>query len=149
MKSNSLPTAYNPAKSIIIGTNKFENVDIFISFNGHIPILIGDGEKPHIWINIPMNKEGTDWYPLVKDNFSTNPNVVIYDKGSKINISTPDGVILDCEKNIEGTINVKNLDLRPFGLNIQADNEKLVVMNKIFTTNAFINSSIVFNINGT
>jgi len=146
MKNDSLPTSYIPAKSMIIGTNKLENVVTLLSFNGYIPILIGDGEKPHIWINIPTNKEGTDWYPLVKDNFSTNSSVIVIDKNNQIKITTPEGTVLDCEKLTNGTINVKKLDLRPFSLNVQADNEKLIIMNQTFTTSTFNNVSTMFSI---
>lgn len=149
MKNDSLPTSYTPAKKITIGTNELKNVVSLLSFNSYFPILIGDGKKPHVWINIPTNKEGTDWYPLVKDNFSTNPSVIVIDRNNQIKITTPDGIILDCEKLSNGSIRVKKLDLRPFGLNVQADNKKLIIMNQTFTTSTFNNVGTMFAIGNT
>ena len=77
MKINSLPTNYKAPSSIYIGSNIISNVNTLIDFKGFAPILIGDGKIPRIWINIPAKQDGSEWYPLVKDNFSTNPSVLV------------------------------------------------------------------------
>ena len=137
MKKDSLPTNYNAPKKIIIGTNTLENVKLILSFNGFVPILIGDGQNPRIWLNIPANKEGTEWYPLIKDNFSTNPKVRVIENENSVKITTPDGIIVECVKSSEDMIEVKRLNLKPFGLKIESDSEKLIVMNQTFTTSVF------------
>ena len=75
MNLDSLPTGYQQPEKLIIASNSLINVQAIIEINGSLPILIGDGKKPRIWLYIPANKEGTEWYPLVKDNFSTNKDV--------------------------------------------------------------------------
>lgn len=144
MKDNALPPSYTPPKKMSIGTNTLENVNVLLSFNGYVPILIGDGEKPHVWINIPMNKEGTEWYPLIKNNFSTNPKVLVITSKKSVKVTTPDGVVLECSKLEDGSIIVSHLNLRPFGLNVISDTNQLKIMNQTFTTSGFKNVGIMF-----
>lgn len=146
MKTDDLPSSYKAPKNLILGSNSLENVNIILSFNGFIPILIGDGKRPRVWINIPTNREGSEWYPLVKDNFSTNMNVIILESKNAIKITTPDGVVLECCKLDDGTIDVKRMNLKPFGLNVIANENQLTVMNQTFTNSGFKNLETMIGI---
>ena len=146
MKQESLPSNYKAPVKMKIGTNTLENVNIMFSFKGFVPILIGDGKNPRIWLNIPSNKEGTEWYPLIKDNFSTNPKVTVIETKNSVKVTTPDGVVVECIKASDGTIDVKKLNLKPFGLNVKANSEMLTVMNQTFTSNGFKNVGTMFGI---
>jgi len=146
MNINNPPNSYKPAKSMTIGTNQLNNVGIIISFNGHCPIFIGDGNKPHVWINVPANKEASEWYPLVKDNFSTNSSIQVFDDGRQVKVTTPEAVILDCEKLPNGTIKVSEIDLRVLGLSFQANSNEISVMNQKFSNNTFSDVGVMFNI---
>lgn len=146
MKADDLPTSYKAPKKLLIGTNILENVNILLSFNGFIPVLIGDGKKPRVWINIPTNKDGTKWYPLVKDNFSTNEKVVVIESESSVEVTTPDGVVIECSKLSDGTIDVKRINLKPFGINVVSDQRQLAVMNQIFTGSGFKNIGTMIGI---
>lgn len=146
MKADSLPSSYKAPKKLMLGTNTLENVNLLLSFNGFAPVLIGDGKKPRVWINIPTNREGNEWYPLVKDNFSTNEKVIILESKNSVQITTPDGVVLECYKLADGTIDVKRLNLKPFGLNVVADENQLTVMSQTFTSSGFKNVGTMIGI---
>ncbi|MEQ3694238.1 MAG: hypothetical protein ABNH16_04880 [Thalassolituus sp.] len=146
MKADDLPTNYRAPKKLTIGTNTLESVNILLSFNGFVPLLIGDGKKPRVWINIPTNKDGTEWYPLVKDNFSTNENVIVIESESSVKVNTPDGIVIECSKLSDGTINVERLNLKPFGLNVVSDQKQLTVMNQVLTGNGFKNVGTMIGI---
>lgn len=146
MKTDDLPSSYKAPKKLMLGTNTLENVNLLLSFNGFVPILIGDGKKPRVWINIPANREGSEWYPLVKDNFSTNDKVIILESENSIEITTPDGIVLECYKLDDGTVDVKRLNLKPFGLNVVADENRLTVMNQTFTSSGFKNVGTMIGI---
>jgi len=146
MKINSLPTNYKKPQNLIIGTNTLNNVEALFTFNEYIPLLIGDGKTPRIWINIPANKEGTDWYPVVKDNFSTNKKVIVIKDNNLIKITTPDGVILDCSKDKDGSIQVHTLNMKPFGLDITSDNASMKIMGTSFSSSTFTNMRVIVGI---
>ncbi|HIF9187353.1 TPA: hypothetical protein ACX6RK_000073 [Photobacterium damselae] len=139
MKVESLPSNYSAPEKMLIGSNSVNNVQVLIDFNGFTPILIGDGDIPHIWIYVPMNQQGTEWYPLVKDNFSTNPSVIVLKRDNGVKVTTPDGVVIDCEKRRNGTLVVNSLNLKPFGINVIANSESLSIMNTTFSASGFSN----------
>ena len=146
MKQDSLPSNYKSPKKMKIGTNTLKNVNIILSFKGFVPILIGDGKKPRIWLNIPANKEGTEWYPLIKDNFSTNSNVIVIETKNSIKVTTPDGIVVECIKMADGTIDVSRLNLKPFSLDVEADPTVLKIMNQQFTSSEFKNVGTMIGI---
>lgn len=148
MKTDNLPNSYKIPKKLIIGTNSLENVTAIISFNTYIPILIGDGDTPKIWLNIPVNKEGTEWYPLIKDNFSTNKNVIVSKNKNIVKVTTPDGVVIECEKKENGEVVVNQLNLKPFGLNIEANLNEFKAMNGSYRGNRFSNLGVMIGIGG-
>jgi hypothetical protein len=148
MKTDNLPNSYKIPKKLIIGTNSLENVTAIMSFNTYIPILIGDGDTPKIWLNIPVNKEGTEWYPLIKDNFSTNKNVIVSKNKNIVKVTTPDGVVIECEKKENGEIIVNQLNLKPFGLNIEANLNEFKAMNNSYRGNRFSNLGVMIGIGG-
>lgn len=146
MKQDSLPSNYKAPNVLKIGTNTLENVNVILSYNGFVPILIGDGKKPHIWLNIPANREGTEWYPLIKDNFSTNPRVIVIETENSVKVTTPEGIVFEGIKMSDGIISVTRLNLKPFGLDVESNSELLKVMNQTFRTSGFKNVGTMFGI---
>jgi len=139
MYLDSLPTGYQPPERLVFASNNLNNVKAILEINGSLPILIGDGERPRIWLYIPANKEGTEWYPLIKDNFSTNPKVLVMGDKNSVTIATPQGNALECQKRTDGVIEVSKLDLRPFGLDFVAAGNSIKFMGNTFTNNSFTN----------
>lgn len=137
MKATNLPAQYIPFQKIRVGSNTLEHVTALLTVNGNIPLLFGDGEPPTVWLSIPANKEGTEWYPLIKDNFSSHPDVVVDFAKKRVTIRTPQGTVLNAVKNTEGSLVIWKLDLRPFGLNIYTDEGALIVMGNRLSNNHF------------
>jgi hypothetical protein len=114
--------------------------------NGNIPILIGDGDKPRIWLYIPANNKGTEWYPLVKDNFSTDPNILVMGDKNSVTIASPKGNILECKKRTDGTIEVSKLDLRIVGLDFIASGDTIKFMGSTFSKTTIKNAKVMFGV---
>ena len=146
MKLDSLPAGYQQPERLVVASNNLTNVKAILEVNGSLPILIGDGERPKIWLYIPANKEGTEWYPLIKDNFSTNPKVLVMGDKNSVTIATPQGNVLECKKRADGVIEVNKLDLRPFGLDFVAEGNAIKFMGNTFTGNTFTNVGVMFGV---
>jgi len=144
MKLNSLPTGYITPSSLEIGTNKLNNVTAILEVSGNIPLLIGDGKKPRIWLYIPADKDGNEWYPLIKDNFSTNSSVLVVGDKTSTSIATKQGNIITCKKRADGVIEVSKVDLTLIGLNFVADKSSVKFMNNTFSGNTFSNVGVMF-----
>ncbi|HHX8575407.1 TPA: hypothetical protein ACVO35_004177 [Vibrio alginolyticus] len=145
MKINTLPSAYVKPKKISLASNTLRNVTAILEVNGFVPLLLGNGDKPRVWLYIPANREGTEWYPLIKDNFSTNPNVTVKGGKKSITIDTPEGNIITARKE-GGVINVTKLDLRPVGLDLYITGESVRFMGSTFTNNTFTNVEVMFGV---
>ena len=146
MKLNDLPTLFEPVSEIKIGSNTLKNVTALLTVKGHIPILIGEGSPPRVWLYIPTNKEATEWYPLVKDNFPTNPDIEVKAANKMITIRSPEGVILSGMRGNNNKLIISKLDLRPFGLNVFSDEEGLTVMGSTLSKNVFNNVAVMVGI---
>lgn len=146
MKVDNLPTQYIPFEKITIGTNLLKKVNALISINGSIPLLIGKGSVPRVWLYIPANQEGTEWFPLIKDNFSSHKDVKVQVNSEKITIRIPEKIVLDCEIINKNELVINSLDLRPFGLDIVSNRDELKVTGNTLVGNTFSNISIVVDI---
>jgi hypothetical protein len=145
MKLDSLPASYKQPERLVIASNTLNNVNAILEIKGSLPILIGDGAKPRIWLYIPANKKGTEWYPLIKDNFSTDPKVLVMGNKNSVTIATPQGNVLECQKRADGVIEVSKLDLRPFGLDFVAAGNTIKFMGNTFTNTTVTNTTVMFN----
>lgn len=141
-----LPSQYVPFAKVRIGSNVLENVKALVSVGSNVPLLIGDGPTPRVWLSIPADRTGTSWYPLIKDNFSSHPDVRVDVHARTIVVKTPQGTVLSAIKGDKSFLSVQRLDLRPFGLNIYADEGSLHVMGSTLSKNEFRNVAVVIGI---
>ncbi|MBQ0960535.1 hypothetical protein KAK06_16395 [Ideonella sp. 4Y11] len=141
-----LPSQYEPFTRVRIGSNMLENVKALATVGGNVPLLIGNGATPRVWLSIPADRTGSRWYPLVKDNFSSHPDVKVEAFPKRIVVRTPQGVVLSALRGNETVLNVQKLDLRPFGLNIYSDESALYVMGNTLAKNQFRNVSVVIGV---
>jgi hypothetical protein len=146
MKLDSLPTQYIPFKEIRLGSNILENVAVILTIKGNVPLLVGNGDTPRVWLYIPADREGTEWYPLIKDNFSSNPDVKVNVAPKMISIRTPEGTVFAGLVAEEDKFFITKLDLRPFGLKVYADENSLSVMGNTLAKNQFRNLRVVIGI---
>lgn len=143
MKLKDLPAQYVPYVRVKIGTNRLENVKCLLSVNGFIPLLFGQGSPPKIWLSVPANKEGTEWYPLIKENFSSHRDIRVETALKRVTIKAPQGTILNVLKSDDGSLVVLKLDLRAFGLDVYTDAGALIVMGSRLSNNQFNNVQTV------
>lgn len=146
MKIDELPSQYEPFRRVRIGSNLLENIQALLVIKGHVPFIIGKGKTPRVWLYIPTNTDGTEWYPLIKDNFSSHPDVVVKAAPKMLTIRTPEATALACLLGKEDVIHITKLDLRPFGINIYSDEESLNVMGNTLSKNTFKNIKAVISI---
>lgn len=148
MKLESLPTKYVPFSEINICSNRFVNGKVLFVVNEHIPILIGYGKAPRIWVNIPADLTGENWQPLVRDNRSLHAKVEVKVSGNVVEVITPTGNVLRVMKENKNLAKVGSIDLRPFGIDIYGNEEMLTVLENYFSENLFTNVSTMIKIGG-
>lgn len=148
MNLNNLPAQYIAFESVKIGSNILEHVQCLLSVNGFIPLLFGQGSPPKIWLSVPANRDGTEWYPLIKENFSSHRDIQVETALKRVTVKTPQGTVLNVLKKDEGGLVVLKLDLRAFGLDVYTDDNSLVVMGSRLSNNQFHNVQTVIAVGG-
>jgi len=149
MKLDELPAQFKPIKTVKLGSNQLENVTAILTVKGHVPLLIGDGEPARVWLYVPANKEGTKWYPVVKDNVASHGDVEIKKARKHMSIKVPEAVVLSFTRGGHDALVIHTLDLRPFGLDVYASNKELNVMGTRLSNNSFNGVRTVIGIGDT
>lgn len=133
-----LPEGYIPFGELIICSNHLINVKVLIEFKNNIPLLIGKGDVPLIWLSAPITKEGKDWREIVIKNKPMDEKITIIHSEANKSITIKDGdkTIIQVIKHSDEKAEVIMLDLKPLGFNIYGNSNVLH-----FGTNKFINNS--------
>jgi hypothetical protein len=135
-----LPKDYKPFPKIIICGNTLINVQIPFEVYGDIPLLIGDGNSPKIWLKAMTSRQERKFREIVRANRALQASVTVSGAGTyDISVTVPNMTIIRLHRNTEGIPEVTKLDLRPIGLSIQGDSEKLAIGSQLLTENTFEN----------
>ena len=147
---HNIPDVYKPYETIVFCSNTFKNLSYIIDDNGVIPILIGKGEFPRIWLYARSENKPI---ALVRDNISILPQVKVnfYQVEKRMTIELFD-MKDDYIKILEILLNngiptLKKLDMRPIGYNIFGDTESLNVGNSKYVNNVFQGMHTLIKIN--
>lgn len=139
----NLPSNYVPYQKLIFCSNVLEGGGNLIEVSGKIPILIGKGKPPLVWLSVKQKKKFTMAVEASKSNFSgvTAKNIfggtVVMFKGV---------VLLSAREITDEEAEVTEVDLRPLGLNIYGDKSGLHVGSTQFSGNHFIGAGTMVGI---
>ncbi len=137
MKIDSLPPDYIPFQEIDVCGNRLIEGLLLFTINDHVPLLIGNGKIPRIWLSIPADHKAQTWRFLVRDNKSLHSKVKIHIVKSTIEIDTPEGVVLKVTKESKEKAKMITINLHPFGMEIYGEATMLKVMKSEFVGNVF------------
>lgn len=131
-----------PYKRLIIGNNEI-SVKYILNISGFIPIIIGRGEIPLIWMYVKVNDT---IIPIIEKNIPRTAQIKSYLSDDEIRFSVFNFKTSEWDKLIH--INLENkdvpyidlLDLRPIGIIMFLDGNKLH-LGKMVLENCTINNS--------
>jgi len=131
-----LPKNYTPYKEMRFCGNYFVDTPIAIEIDNRIPLLIGSGKGPRVWIFAPRGSDRKDWLPVVVDNISKLKDVSVDVMPNGIVKVVAAGkkslVVREVTKDV---VEVELLDLRPFGFDIHGDRSVLCIGQSQFKSN--------------
>jgi len=140
MYLDSLPPRFVPFGKIILRTNKLIDTTALFSINGVIPLLIGKGPPPRIWLSLPTSADARQWAPVVKENFSSHPDITVDAFGRRVLIKASEIPMLHVLQNESDDLAFLSLNLRPVGLRVFiGEDNKLHVMGSTLAGNTFKN----------
>lgn len=137
MKLDSLPSQYIPFKEVEIGSNRLIDGKALFTVNDFVPLIVGYGKVPRIWLSIPADETGNTWRPLIRDNRSLDKSVSVRIVENTVVVEIPGGEALRVKKITDNLATIEAIDLKPFGINIHGNKETLRIMDKSLTGNSF------------
>jgi hypothetical protein len=133
------PVEYVPFKELIICSNIMIDGKVPFTIKMGVPLLVGRGEVPLIWLAVPISKEASDWKYVVEGSQSLDKryDVISFDEGKSIRIMLDNINLIQVNKISDEKAKITNLDLRPLGINIYGDNSGLFVGTNRMAKNTF------------
>lgn len=122
-----LPTGYEPYGEVNFCSNKLSNVDFIIEIDGNLPILIGRGISPLVWISAPTDVSRNTWSYVVEANRKRHPDFKIDVDGRTVTVSAGSNIILKVVATGANTASVTQVNLEPVGLRVKGDTQGLTV----------------------
>lgn len=146
MKLDSLPTDFTPYKHLEIATNKLVDGVALVSVNGFIPVLIGRGETPEIWVTVPADQQGKEWRPIVSKNTSLLDVITVITNGKVIGVAMGDDLVLEVKEITSECAEITQCNLRPFGINVFLEDDCLKVMTNRYSGNTITEAEIFIDV---
>lgn len=121
----NLPVAYQPYGRLTLCSNLLIGGGHLIQIGDILPLLVGKGEIPQIWLQAPTDIAGQTFTQLVIASVAAHPAILLNFEGGILSVSAGGKSILRVRGVGPDEAIVDFLDLRPVGFNIVGDKESL------------------------
>lgn len=124
---NSLPDGYAAYKKITVCSNEIVGGGHIFAVGDVLPLLIGVGPKPLIWLQAVASPNSKEFVTIVDASISTHPAVRVSERGRRVTVTVGGVTVLAVEAKSSESAVVSALDLRPIGLNVYGSSSSLHV----------------------
>ena len=135
---NSLPKNYSPFNKLIICSNTLLGGGTLVAVGDVLPLLIGKGEKPKIWLQALSDSKKNEFVTIVEESISKRPAVKVYEneEAGSLNVMISEDIVLSVKIIDQDTAVVERLDFRPIGLNMYGNSSSLTAGAGTFAGNS-------------
>ena len=121
----NLPATYRPYQQLTLCSNHLIGGGHLIQTGNSLPLLIGMGPTPQVWLQAPIEPSGKAFAPLVAASVSTHPAVSVSTESGALVIYAGGTLVLRVRQVSPQHAEVDELDLRPIGFNIYGNKTSL------------------------
>lgn len=144
---HNLPADYKAFQTLNLCSNKVLGGGFPFSLGNELPLLIGNGPGPVIWLQAVQNSATKELVLLVDRNVPTVKGVeVTKPEEGVIEIFIGATKILRIKKTGGDSAIISTLDLRPIGLNIIGNQDNLNIGGSSFSGNTFRGAQVVIGL---
>lgn len=133
--NNGNPIGYHPYATLEICSNMLIDGGHLLSVGTEVPVVIGAGAIPQVWLRVPVDAEGKNYLEIVAASVAAHPAVTVLLEGSRVKISIANKQVLSVIQTSENSAVVDQLDLRPIGFEVHGDNNSLFAGNAHLSKN--------------
>lgn len=145
---NNLPSSYQPYEKLTICSNSLIGGGHLVELSGALPLIIGYGEKPQVWLQAFSNPEKMEFVSVVENSVSKFPAVEVKEIDGSIIITIQGEQVLKVRNISNSEAVVENMDLRPIGLNLYGDANNLNMPNGSFSGNSMSGGGVLLGLGG-
>ncbi|CAM0559635.1 TPA: hypothetical protein RP325_003642 [Acinetobacter baumannii] len=133
----NLPENFKEIKELNICSNKIIDGGFPFSLGDKLPLIVGDGKEPKIWLQALKSPKSKELILLVDENISTDKEIIVTKpEEGVIEIYFQKTIkVLRVKKKQAGNILISYIDLRPLGLNITGNPMGLNIGGSSFSNN--------------
>jgi hypothetical protein len=145
---NNLPSSYQPYEKLTICSNSLIGGGHVVELAGALPLIIGYGEKPQVWLQAISNPEKMEFVSIVENSVSKFPTVEVKEIDGSIIITIQGKQVLKVRNVSNSEAVVENMDLRPIGLNLYGDANNMNIPNGSFSGNSMSGGGVLLGLGG-
>lgn len=142
------PEEYEPFEKLEICSNTLIGGGIPLVVDDVVPLLVGRGDVPRIWLSAPDHPTNREWKDLVTNNTVDNEAylLVIDESNDEVRVTLSETPILRVRKHSDQHAAITQLDLRPLGLDIHGTEAGLHVTGNLISTSTFEGVTVMVNL---
>jgi hypothetical protein len=144
--TENLPTNYKPYQSLSFCSNNIFGGGHIFAMGNVLPLLVGIGTLPRIWLQAVAAPGSKDFVTIVADSRATHPAVDVTAVGGKVVVSVRGRTVLAAEANDEQRAVVSEIDFRPLGLNVFGNSAGLSLGGMQLSNNTFSGVGVAFGL---
>jgi hypothetical protein len=133
----NLPKSYKPYTTLVVCSNTITGGGHILAIGDVIPVLVGSGDKPQIWLQALSNPEKNEFVTIVEASISKHPAVRVFEVDGTLNVHVGSTNVLTVKATNETAAEIILMDLRPLGISLYGNSSELKVGNSTFSRNSF------------
>jgi hypothetical protein len=134
---NTVPKVYKPYQNLTVCSNLLIGGGYLIAIGKVLPLLVGSGEAPMVWLEAPTDETGNNYVPLVAASVALHPIVRVSRNKDGLTISVGGTPVVHVTQKNTKTALIDLLDLRPIGFNIYGTSTSLIAGGATMSQNTF------------
>lgn len=123
----TLPASFRPYETLVVCSNSLIGGGHIASIGDVLPLIIGTGEKPQIWLQALADPEKKEFVSIVESSVSTHPAVDVREVFGAIVVSVQGTTVVRVRQVASDRAEVDSIDLRPIGLNLYGNSSSMIV----------------------
>lgn len=144
----NLPKSYQPYSKLTVCSNTLIGGGHIVAVGDVLPLIIGKGEKPQIWLQALSNPKTKEFVSIVENSVSRHPAVEVLEVSGSVIVSIQGIKMLSVKPEAEDSAVVESMDLRPLGLNLFGDVSSMSVGGSTFSRNSMQGGGVLIGFGG-
>jgi len=146
ISTDNIPEGFKPYPELTFCSNRILGGGHIFAMGKILPLLIGAGSTPRVWLQAVASPEDKQFVLIVSDSIAVHPAVKIAMNKGTLTIKLHDRIILEIESSNEQSAIVHIVDFRPLGLNIYGDPNALNLGGMHLSRNSFSGVGVAFGL---